>query len=68
MNLGTSLPTSGSFLDSSEILEIQIEWMIYHIMCDIVACVPEWRCSVCCASQLSAHAIRRTGYITTHYT
>jgi hypothetical protein len=26
---GSSLPSSGSFLDSSELLEIQIEWVVY---------------------------------------
>jgi hypothetical protein len=26
---GSSLPSSGSFLDPSELLEIQIEWMVY---------------------------------------
>jgi hypothetical protein len=29
------LPSSGSFLDPSELLEIQIEWVMYHIMCVI---------------------------------
>jgi hypothetical protein len=46
---GSSLPSSGSFLDSSDLLEIQIEWMVYHIMCGYVACVPECRGSACCA-------------------
>jgi hypothetical protein len=27
---GSSLPSSGSFLGSSELLEIQIEWVVYH--------------------------------------
>jgi hypothetical protein len=40
---GSSLPSSGSFLDPSELLEIQIEWAVYHIMCGYVACVPECR-------------------------
>jgi hypothetical protein len=44
---GRSLPSSGSFLDPSELLEIQIEWVVYHIMCGYVACVPECRGSVC---------------------
>jgi hypothetical protein len=35
----SSLPSSGSFLDPSELLEIQIEWVAYHIMCGYVACV-----------------------------
>jgi hypothetical protein len=29
---GSSLPSLGSFLDPSELLEIQIEWVVYHIM------------------------------------
>jgi hypothetical protein len=53
---GSSLPPSGRFLDPSELLEIQIELVVYHIMCGYVAFVPECRGSVCCASQLSAHA------------
>jgi hypothetical protein len=39
----SSLPSSGSFLDPSELLEIQIEWVVYHTMCGYVACVPERR-------------------------
>jgi hypothetical protein len=35
---GSSLPSSGSFLDPSELLEIQIEWVVYHIMFGYVAC------------------------------
>jgi hypothetical protein len=27
---GSSLPLSGSFLDLSELLEIPIEWVVYH--------------------------------------
>jgi hypothetical protein len=42
---GSSLPSSGGFLDPSEVLEIQIEWVVYHIMCGYVACVPD-----CCGS------------------
>src|SRR5215510_12541522 len=34
---GSSLPSSGSLLDPSELLEIQIEWVVYHIMCGYVA-------------------------------
>jgi hypothetical protein len=41
--LGSCLPLSGSFLDPSELLEIQIEWVVYHIMCGYVACVLECR-------------------------
>jgi hypothetical protein len=29
---GSSLPSSGSFLDPSGLPEIQIEWVVYHIM------------------------------------
>jgi hypothetical protein len=53
---GRSLPSSGSFLEPSELLEKQIEWVVYNIMCGYVACVPECRGSVCCASQLSWEA------------
>jgi hypothetical protein len=45
---GSSLPSSGSFLDASELLEIQTEFVVYHIMCGYVACVLECRGSVCC--------------------
>jgi hypothetical protein len=45
---GSSLPSPWSFLDPSELLEIQIEWVVYHIVCGYVACVPECRGSVCC--------------------
>jgi hypothetical protein len=37
---GSSLPSSGNFLDPSELREIQIDWVVYHIMCSYVACVP----------------------------
>jgi hypothetical protein len=40
-----NLPSSGSFLDSSKLLEIQIEWVVYHITCGYVACVPSAECS-----------------------
>jgi hypothetical protein len=43
---GSSLPSSGSFVDPSELLEIQIEWVVYHIMCGYVACVPDCRGSI----------------------
>jgi hypothetical protein len=33
---GSTLPSSGSFLDPSELHEIQIEWVVYHIMCGYV--------------------------------
>jgi hypothetical protein len=38
---GSSLPSSGSVLDPSELLEIIIEWVVYHIMCGYVTCVPD---------------------------
>jgi hypothetical protein len=50
----SSLPSSGSFLDPSELLEIQIEWVVYRIMYGYVACVLECCGSVCCAPQLSS--------------
>jgi hypothetical protein len=34
---GSSLPSSGSFLDPPKSLEIQIEWVVYHTMCGYVA-------------------------------
>jgi hypothetical protein len=40
---GSSLPSSESFLFPSELPEIQIVWVVYHIMCGYVACVPERR-------------------------
>jgi hypothetical protein len=43
----SSLPSSVGFLDPSELLGIQIEWVVYHILCGYVACVLE---SICCAS------------------
>jgi hypothetical protein len=33
---GSSLPSSGSVFDPSELLEIQIEWVVYHIMCGYI--------------------------------
>jgi hypothetical protein len=38
---GSSLPSSGSLLDPPELPEIQIEWVVYHIMCGYVVCVPD---------------------------
>jgi hypothetical protein len=48
----SSLPSSGSFLDPSELLEIQIELVVCHIMYVYVTCVLECCGSICCASQL----------------
>jgi hypothetical protein len=56
----SSLPSSGSFLDPSELPEIQIEWLVYHIMCGHVACVPDCRGPVCCTSQPSASGTQAT--------
>src|SRR5215510_11505989 len=58
---GSSLPSSGSFLDPSELLEIQIKWVVYHIMCGYVACVLD-----CCGS-VGTMTIQHTGHVTTHY-
>jgi hypothetical protein len=44
--LGSSLAPSGSFLDPSQLLELQMKWVVYYIMCGYVACVPECRGSV----------------------
>jgi hypothetical protein len=75
----SSLPSSGSFLDPPELLKIQIEWVVCHIMCGYVTCVSECHGSVSCISQLSAictqlgdtidwtMAIQQTGHVTTHY-
>jgi hypothetical protein len=54
---GSILPSSGSFLDPSELLKIEIEWLVYHIMCGYVACVLDCRGSVCCASQHTLYDI-----------
>jgi hypothetical protein len=37
----SSLPSLGSLLDPSELFEMQIDWVVYNIMCGYVACVPE---------------------------
>jgi hypothetical protein len=37
----SSLPSSGNFLDPSELLEIQIKWVVCHIICGYMTCVPE---------------------------
>jgi hypothetical protein len=39
----SSLPSSESFLDPSKLLQIQIEWVVYHIVCGYVTCVLECR-------------------------
>jgi hypothetical protein len=48
-----SLPSSGSILGPFELLEIQIELVVYHIMCGYVTCLPDCRGSVCCISSNS---------------
>jgi hypothetical protein len=50
---GSSLPSSENFLDPSELPEMQLEEVVYHIMHVYIACVPECFGSVCCVSQLS---------------
>jgi hypothetical protein len=62
---------------ASEILlsYLKIRLNGWSIMCGYVACVPDCRGLICCASQLSAYAfsweaqqtIRHTGHVTTHY-
>jgi hypothetical protein len=37
------------------VIEIQIGWVVYHIMCGYVACVTECRGSVCCAESAGKH-------------
>jgi hypothetical protein len=48
----SSLPSSGIFLDPSELIEINFEPVVNHIMCGYVARVLECRGSFCCVSQL----------------
>jgi hypothetical protein len=38
---GSGPSSSGSFLDPSELLQIQIGWVVYHIMCGYMAFVPD---------------------------
>jgi hypothetical protein len=42
---------AGSLLDPPELLEIQIGWLVCHITCGYVACVPDCRVPVRCFSQ-----------------
>jgi hypothetical protein len=42
----SSLPSPGRILDPSELLEIQIEWVEYHIICGYVTGVPDCHGSV----------------------
>jgi hypothetical protein len=67
---GSSLSSSGSCLDPSE-FETQIVWVVYHIMCGYVACLPECCSSVCCAAQQGSTTdgtttLRHTGHVPTH--
>jgi hypothetical protein len=57
----SSLPSSGSFLDPPELLEIQIEWVVYHTICGYVNCVPE------CRGTVGTMTFRHTGHVTTYY-
>jgi hypothetical protein len=47
---GSSMPSSESVLDPCEVLEIQIEWVVYDIMC--------------CPSGTTT--LRHTGHVTSH--
>jgi hypothetical protein len=40
---GSSVTSLESFLDPSELLETQIEWVVYHIMCGYVSGVLDCR-------------------------
>jgi hypothetical protein len=60
--LGSSLPSSGSFLNSSTLLELQMEWVLYHIMFGYVACVLKMR-----STTDGTTTIRHTGHVSTHY-
>jgi hypothetical protein len=51
VHIGSSLPSPGSLLDSSELLEIQIGWLVYHIMCGYVACVLDCRGVLCLGTE-----------------
>jgi hypothetical protein len=55
---GSSVPSSGSFLDPSELLEMQIELVVYR-MCGYLTCVPDCRGNPANRSQgvvkISAH-------------
>jgi hypothetical protein len=42
---------------------MQIEYLVYHIICGYVACVPECCGSVCCASQLRSGTIQCIGFV-----
>jgi hypothetical protein len=49
---GSSLPSSGSLLDTPELLEIQTGWVVCYITCGYVTCVPECCGSLFCVDQL----------------
>jgi hypothetical protein len=57
------LPSSGSFLDPSELLEIQIKWVVYHIMCGYMVCVSDCHGSICCAYQLGRSTDGTPGWV-----
>jgi hypothetical protein len=70
--LSSSMPSSGSFLDPFDLLEIQIEWVVYRTMCGYVTCVPECCDSVFCIIQLGSTTgqtttIQHTRHVNTHY-
>jgi hypothetical protein len=75
MCIGSGLPSSESVLGPSELLEMQIEWVVYHMICGYVTCMPNCCGSIYCVSQLSqlgdatdrTMTIRHTGHVTTHY-
>jgi hypothetical protein len=48
----SSLPSSGSFVDPPDLLEIQIEWVVYRIMCGYVTYVPDCHGSVMSPNKL----------------
>jgi hypothetical protein len=74
---GSSLPSSGSFLDPSELLEIQIEWVGYHLICGYVACVLDGSLAhrsrnhtlydILGSTTHRTTTLQHTGHVTTHY-
>jgi hypothetical protein len=60
---GSSLPSLGSLLDPSELLQIQIEWVVYHIMCGYVVCVHSTQLG---STTDGTTTFRHTDHVTTH--
>src|SRR5215510_11959591 len=60
---GSSLPSSGSVLYLPELLEIQIEWVVYHIMCGYLATghLTKLFCSIYWLLHVSAVACHHQG-------